>query len=348
VSVAAGDWGVVGHDSAVAQLQRAVASGVVRHALLVAGPAGVGKTTLANAYVSALVCEAPPEPGAFCGACRSCRKVTRGVHPDIQRFDLATQAERAEKAGTRNTSITIDTVRAVASAAALRPIEARWRVAILDDAETMAEVAQEALLKTLEEPPRSMLLIVLCDDLEALLPTVRSRCQIVELRPAPATAITDMLVARGQPTADAAAVAALAGGAPGWALRALATPALRAEREQAVADAISWIAAPAYDRLVEAVRAGDIFGKQRAETLARLGMLLALWRDALLMVAGLANRMTFTPHAARLASLGGGWTLDAVTQAVRSVQTCMSDLEANVRPRLALETMVLQWPKPRA
>jgi DNA polymerase-3 subunit delta' len=348
VTVAASDWGVIGHDAAVAQLQRAVATGVVRHALLLTGPVGVGKTTLANAYVSALVCETPPTPGAFCGDCRSCRKVARGVHPDIQRFDLATQAERAEKAGTRNTSITIDTVRAVASTAALRPIEARWRVAILDDAETMADVAQEALLKTLEEPPRSMLLIVLCDDIEALLPTVRSRCQIVELRPAPATVITDMLVARGQPVDEAAVVASLAGGAPGWALRALAAPTLRAEREQAVAAAISWIASPGYDRLVEAARTGDGFGKQRADTLARLGMLLAVWRDALLLVAGRADRMTFTPHAARLAALGGGWTLDAVTQAVRSVQICMSDLEANVRPRLALETMVLQWPKPRA
>ena len=77
-------------------------------------------------------------------------------------------------------------------------------------------------------------------------------------------------------------------------------------------------------------------------------MLLAVWRDALLMTAGRRERMTFIRHAATLATLGSGWTLDAVMQAVRSVQVCMSDLDGNVRPRLALEAMVLQWPNPRA
>lgn len=345
-AVVATGWGIAGHDAAVEQLHRAVSTGNVRHALALAGPEGVGKTTIVQAMLKALSCLNPPAPGSFCGDCRSCRKIDRGVHPDLQRFDLASQAATAEKSGSKNTSITIDTAREIRSAAAMRPIEGRWRAVVLDDAESMQEVAQEALLKTLEEPPPSMLLILLTNDLDALLPTIRSRCQVIELQPVSSRAIEAMLIARGAQEERASELAQLAQGLPGWAVRALEEPKVAAVRLNDVEQAVGWIGANAYERLVQAVRRADQFSKSRIDTLSQLGVLLSVWRDAMLLNTGLTDRVTYRALASRLAELSARWTLTDLHRAIRSVQTCIRDLETNVRPRLAMEAMVLQWPKP--
>ena len=141
-------------------------------------------------------------------------------------------------------------------------------------------------------------------------------------------------------------IAALAAGRPGWALDAAADPALVQRRRDAVDRALAWIGGSACDRLVAAVRLGDAFPKRRAEVYDDLGTLLGVWRDALLLRLQLPQHLTFSDHAERLNGLARGWSLDSLHRAVAAVQTCVSDLESNVRPRLALEAMVLQWPTP--
>ena len=263
-------WGVVGHDTAVELMRRQIMSGQVRHATLVTGPAGMGKRTFTIATLKALNCLQPPAPGNFCGACRACRKIERGVHPDIQRFDLESQAAASAKKGGQNRTITIETTRDVRASAAMRPIEGRWRSVVIDDAETLAETAQEALLKTLEEPPPSMLLFLLSDDEEALLPTIRSRCQVIALRPVPRTAIESLLIERGAKPDRAEELARMAQGRPGWALDALTKPALATQHLTDVEEAVSWLSGDPYNRLVTAIRMADRFGKGRAETFDRL------------------------------------------------------------------------------
>ncbi|HEY8445750.1 MAG TPA: DNA polymerase III subunit delta' [Thermomicrobiales bacterium] len=339
-----GRWPVWGHDAAVASLRQAIVADRVRHAYLFAGPEGVGKTTLATAFAQALLCTAPVSPGEPCGECLACRKVARGVHPDIQTFSLERQADASASKGAKNTSLTIETVRELCGTAALRPMEGRWRIILLEDAETLQDVAQEALLKTLEEPPSFLLLILLSNDAEVLLPTIRSRCQIVELRPVPRAAIRDGLIATGCEPELAEELAGLAGGAPGWAIAASRNPALVEERRAAVARALDWIQSSGYERLVTAVRLGDSFSRRRAETFAELDTLLGVWRDALLLRTGHTEYVTFRGQAERLAELTREWPVPAIHRAVCSVQTCLLDLEANVRPRLAMEAMVLQWP----
>jgi len=339
-------WPIWGHDAAVDGLRREIVDGRVRHAYLIAGPDGVGKTTLATLFAQALCCQDPDgaASGVPCGRCLACRKIARGVHPDVQTFGLASQATRAEKLGTKNTSLTIETIRELCATTALRPMEARWRVVLVEDAETLQGVAQEALLKTLEEPPAAVVLILLSDDAELLLPTIRSRCQLVELRPVGRGTVTASLVAAGVEPARADEIAALAGGAPGWARRAAADPKLSQARRDACERAVAWVAGSVYDRMVAAVRLGDTFSKRRAEVFADLDALLGVWRDALLLRADLPHYLTYRGFAERLSELARGWELDDLHRAVCAVRTCIADLEANVRPRLALEAMVLQWP----
>jgi DNA polymerase-3 subunit delta' len=268
----------------------------------------------------------------------------RGVHPDVQTYDLARQAMATGQRGAKSATLTIDTVRELCGTAALRPMEGRWRILLLDDAETLQEIAQEALLKTLEEPPPFLVMVLLANDAELLLPTIRSRCELIELRSLPRAVIRDGLLGAGIEPMLAEELAGLAGGAPGWALRAAADPALADQRRQAVENALAWIAGSGYDRLVTAVRLGDAFSKRRFEIFADLDTVLGVWRDAMLLRAGLSNFLTYRGQIDRLADLISNWPLNAIHRAARSVQTCIADLEANVRPRLALESMVLQWP----
>lgn len=343
-------WPVWGHDRVVLDLRQAIAQDRVAHAYLIAGLPGVGKRTLAGVLARALVCQAEGRGDATvpCGVCLACRKVGRGVHPDVQRFDLASQAAAAEKSGSKNTSLTIETVRELMSTIALRPMEGRRRIVVVDDAETMQGVAQEALLKTLEEPPSAVTLLLLSDDAEALLPTIRSRCRLIQLRPVGRAVVRDLLRAAAEAGVvaerGAEAAAAFANGRPGWALRAAADASLVAAREAAVERALGWLAGDGYARLVTAVRLGDSYAKRRAEVFVELETLLGVWRDALLLGADLPQHAVYPAHAERLWQVAGGWELPAMARAVQGVQTCIADLESNVRPRLALEAMVLSWP----
>jgi DNA polymerase-3 subunit delta' len=266
------------------------------------------------------------------------------VHPDVQTFDLATQALLSEKSGGKNTSITVETVRQLAATTALRPMESRWRCILLDDAEMLQEVAQEALLKTLEDPPSFVVLILLANDAELLLPTIRSRCQAVDLRPVGRTTIADALVAGGIDAMRAAEIASLASGRPGWAVRAATNGTLIEQRRDAVERGLAWIGGSGYDRLVNAVRLGDSFTKRRPEVFADLDTLLGLWRDAMLLQVAQTHYLTYRGDAERLRELTRAWDLSDLHRAIHAVHTCVIDLEANVRPRLAMEAMVLQWP----
>ncbi len=344
-----GGWSVWGHAAGVDTLRRALRTGRAAHAYLLAGPDGVGKSLIARTFGQALACEdaARPDSADPCGVCRACRRIARGTHPDVQVWSLASQAA-GEKATGKNTTLTIETVRQLRGSTALRPLEAPRRIAVVDDAEALQEPAQEALLKTLEEPPPAMTIILLANDAEALLPTIRSRCQVLELRPVAAGAIAAGLEASGIDPGIAREAAALANGRPGWAIRAAADPSLLAEHRQSVARAIDWIAAPVSERVLTAARLGDAFGKKRSDVFSELDALQGVWRDAMLVAAGVSRYATHRPDLERIESVAAGSDVAEIVRALAAVQRCLADLEANVRPRLALEGMVLEWPRPGA
>ena len=339
-------WAVWGHERAISYLQTAIARDRVSHAYLIAGPAGVGKQAVAREFARAMCCDEPSRSPADgpCGACLPCRKVERGTHPDVQTFSLQTQLALAEKSGGRNTALTIETVRQIRSATALRPLEARRRVIIVEDAETLQEVAQEAFLKTVEEPAASVVVLLIADDAELLLPTIRSRCQAIDLGLVERSTIVAALQSGGVQGTKAEEIASLAAGRPGWALQAANDATLVTSRRETVDRALGWITGSEYDRLVAAVRMGDSYAKRRSEVFAELEILIGVWRDALLLRVALPDYLSFPWIAERLGNVLAPWDAGHLRRAITSVQDCLADLAANVRPRLALEAMVLAWP----
>jgi DNA polymerase III subunit delta' len=226
-----------GHPAAVAAIAAMIA-GPTPHALLIAGPAGVGKTTLALDLAAGLLCDDPDPAVRPCRACRGCRLVDSGGHADVHRLAPGGAGDQI-RIGDRSEPEP-GTIRRLISELALLPVEGGARVAILERAERLNDEAQSALLKTLEEPPAGVTIIVCVEREDQLLPTVRSRCVRLRLGPVGTRDIEAIL--GDQAVADAPTagqLARLAAGRPGlaraWALAPEAVVA-RAEIARSILD----------------------------------------------------------------------------------------------------------------
>jgi DNA polymerase-3 subunit delta' len=218
-----------GQSAALAAVERMLAGGAPQ-ALLLIGPAAIGKTTLALDLAAGLLCAAEEGVARPCRACRACRLVAGGSHQDLHR--LAPEgAGRQVRIGDPSDPDP-GTVRHLIREMARLPVEGRHRVAVIEGAHRMNEDAQNALLKTLEEPPAGATLILCADEPERLLPTVRSRAATLRLGPLGIRAIEGLLGERGIDPPRAARLARLAGGRPGLALAYAAAPQAVDAREE--------------------------------------------------------------------------------------------------------------------
>ena len=223
---------VIGHRKLVALLARAVHHGSLPPSLILGGPSGVGKRLLALATAQALNCPnvegrtSNEEPRTSnverrtsneevlldaCGVCATCTRIARGLHPDVLIVEPGDSG-----------TIKIDQVRELIDRAAYRPFEGRRRVVIIDEADAMVPAAQNALLKTLEEPPSLSVFMLITSRPDALLPTVRSRCPRLRFRPLGPDDVAAALVQSGRTHAEAQLIAATADGSVGRALEASA------------------------------------------------------------------------------------------------------------------------------
>jgi DNA polymerase-3 subunit delta' len=219
---------IEGQDRAVRLLRRAVARGQLHHAYLVVGPEGVGKELLARLLAQAANCEAEGAAGAAagpCGSCAACKAVLRGVHPDVitvrPQSELVArgQLNKGDLESAPSREIRVDEVRQLARRLSFALVRGRRKIALVAPAEALNERAQNALLKTLEEPPEGTTFLLVTAQPDLLLPTVRSRCQRLTLLPLAEEAIAGRLLAQGVPEAAARARAARAEGSLGRALR---------------------------------------------------------------------------------------------------------------------------------
>lgn len=203
--------------------------GAAPHAVLLVGPAGIGKTTLALDMAAGLLCTSDLDRRP-CGACRACRLVSSGSHPDLHRIGPEGPGRQVVIGGP---GARARGVRDLIAGLALLPVEGGARVAIIDAADRMNEDAQAALLKTLEEPPAGVTLILCADAEEPLLPTIRSRCARLRLGPVGTREVEAILGEAGVADAPLAArLARISAGRPGLALAWARQPdALRARDE---------------------------------------------------------------------------------------------------------------------
>ena len=220
---------VIGQKLAVEHLQNALRTGRVSQAYLIHGEKGSGKLALAQAFAAALVCEHPVEQDGLlepCGTCHSCHQMATGSHPDVI---LAT----AERAGvtTKTKTLGVQLSRFIQSDVAIKPYEGDWKIYIIPEADRLNQQAQNALLKTLEEPPAYAVFLLLTDNLSAFLPTILSRCVTLQLHPAREEELVTFLEQCGVEHSRAVLDARLSHGNPGRCT-ALEEEELRGYRER--------------------------------------------------------------------------------------------------------------------
>ena len=247
---------VSGQDRAVEALQKALEKRQVHHAWLFHGPDGVGKEFTAVGFAQALVCRKQPFVG--CGTCDACTRVENRNHPDVtwvmpeaEQVDRGI-AGRSDFSATPSRDIRIEQVRKLQERLAFRALEAPYKIALLVTAHAMNANAQNALLKTLEEPPKDTVLILISAAPDKLLPTIRSRCAKAAFGPLSADFIAERVLATAtkKHPVDAALAQQIAAMASGSLARALALdPTTLANRREIIesfeklvaSDASGWI-----------------------------------------------------------------------------------------------------------
>ncbi len=317
---------VCGHEHASSRLLAHARAGRPAQAYLMVGPPAIGKRLLARLTAQALLCTAEPAVRRPCGECRACRLVRQDGHPDCH-WILE--------------PLRVDAVRDLRSLLSLAPAEAAWRLAILADLDQATTAALNALLKTLEEPPPHAVLLLTAADLDAVLPTVRSRCHIIRLRPlARALVVRCLVEGWGADAEQAELLARLSGGRLGWAVTALTDRSVLERRE-------AWLGA--MDRALDAGVDGRL--QLAAELVREDGALteglrtwVSLWRDVLLVQHGLEAVVVNRDRLARVRELAGRFPVPQAIASLRNLEDILQRLAGNAQPQLALEVLLLELP----
>lgn len=308
---------IIGHHQILKQLYHAIASNRVAGAYLFVGVANVGKETVALNFAKSINCRTSDE-GA-CGTCLSCRKADDGNHPDLQIIRPS------------GAWIKIDQIRELQKRIIYRPLEGVRKVYILTEAERMNLEAANCLLKTLEEPPADSGLILLTTNLDALLPTIRSRCQIIPFHPLVVSELAGHLMERFDiDQSQALRVAATTGGAVGKALTLLQDGASFDEEIPEIMIA---------NNRLDAFRIAEKWTQQPEA----LDHLVTWYRDLVLLHQGApTDLLTHVHHVEQLKQLTARYSRLQLQSAIKAIFETKAMLQRNVNATLALEVLALK------
>jgi DNA polymerase-3 subunit delta' len=332
---------IIGQKRQIEQLERARTSGRVAHAYLFFGPDGVGKERVAFAFARALNCES--DTSAPCGSCESCKKIGKNAHPDVrlvasEKELLDRQLIEKEKGGLPSAQIRNAQLDELSDLFRHRPYLGRWKVVVVVDADLMNPNSQNRFLKTLEEPSADSVIILVTAHPEALLPTVRSRCQALAFGPLSTDQVSNFLkTQRALDEKRARVLAAMAQGSLGRA-EAIAQGDVLEDRDGLVEGFSRALGGDLADVLALA----EEYSKGRDQARDALNLLEIWCRDLLLCKLGVSaellvnqdRREAVADQAAELSSR-------RVLEWIESIRRTRSGFRVNANPKMALESLLL-------
>jgi len=327
--------GVIGQHAILDRLGARASQGDVAHAYGLFGPRSIGKRTVAIRLAQTLNCLDAARPSGGCGVCLNCVKIERAIHPDVRLLER----------DPAKTKIEIDVVRDMQQDLALRPLEGRTRIVIIDDAAELSDVAQDALLKTLEEPPKHAVLFLITLAPESLFETIRSRLQPLLFRSVASSEIAEGLRARGVKDADA--FAAAAAGHPGMAIRlASDEDGERTMRRAMEKEFFDLVGSKLTDRFEWAVKLADESDpRKRSEAIERrFDHWIELLRDAAVTARGLEGAPLRPDRAKETGRMAAKTDARDLVDAGLLVQKLRRDLFWYANARAMLEILALKLP----
>lgn len=319
---------LIGNERIKKLLQRAVAERRIGQSLLMTGPRGVGKYQFAIALAQALNCERPSN-GDACGKCIPCRRIAGGEHADVQTFT------------NEGTFIKVDKMRDMSRDAQYKPYEGRHRVCIIDEADRMNLPSANSILKTLEEPPESTLIVLVTANPYRLPDTIRSRCQILNFAGLTAREIEEHLSTKAnRPAEEARLLARLARGSIGHALE-INLDAYRQSRDRM----LELIETLALSREVnKLLSASEYLGRklEKDEFEHHLDAMMVLLSDLLyLKLSAGAEALTNADIIERLEIVAGKLTIEQITDWVDQIEEIFKAMPRNINRQLAMDAMLM-------
>ena len=317
---------VIGREKITEHLQNAIRLGKVSHAYIFCGEDGIGKNFIADIFAAALQCEG--QTGNPCGVCKSCMQAAGGNHPDIIRV-------MHEKA-----AIGVDDIRVQLNQdIQVKPYSSRYKIYIVDEAEKMTEAAQNALLKTIEEPPEYAVIMLLTNNPNAFLQTILSRCVMLNIRTVDKSRIRKYLMEECSiPDYQAELAAAFSGGNPGKAVKYASSEEFVQRRD----DVLQLV------RHVDEMKINEImeYMKHLAEDKAAIGDyldLLMLWyRDVLLFKATKdTGQVVYTEELLTIQKQASVKSFEALEHIIEAFSTLRARLKANVSFETSVELLLL-------
>ena len=318
---------ILGHENIISQLQNAIKFDKVSHAYIFNGEDGSGKNMLANAFAEALLCEKGDVQG--CGICHFCRQTASGNNPDLIRINHEKPA-----------SIGVEDVREqLVEDVMIKPYNGRYKVYIIDEAEKLTVQAQNAILKTVEEPPKYSVIIFLTNNAEVFLPTILSRCIVYNLRPLRESTIMEYLISQYKiPEYEAKICASYSQGRLGKAIR-LATSEDFSEIKNEALKLVKNIYSYDIGDLMDAIKKITEYKISITEYID----LLEMWyRDVLLFkVTKDPNNLIFADEINAIRKQASKSSYEGLENIQHGLEAAKARLKANVNFELAIELMLL-------
>ena len=329
-------WRTIGQPKAIALFEHSLGAANLAHAYLLVGPSHIGKTTLALDLARAVNCQSNKPP---CGECQSCQRITDGKHADVTIISLNPNRGKGAKL---RAEISIDDIRDLQRSASLPPYEGKYKVFIIDGAESLSIEAANCLLKTLEEPTSSVIIIPLVSEELRLLPTVASRCQRIELKPVPADEVEEALAkVYGLDDDKAKLLARLSQGCIGWAVIASSDDSYLEQRTRYLSQMTSLLSSSWGERFIYAGQLRN--DRKAAEELVNLWLLW--WRDVMLAKCDCKQDVTNVDQISTLGKWAQVLSLQEIYGFINSLQESLAQISRNANIRLIFEILMLDMPR---